>query len=301
MAEVTQSGVEGLLEGAAARRRRTKIEFLRHWARQHPTGIVGLVVVLVLAAMAFSAGILGSYDPNDLNAPANLGASSEHYFGTDPVGRDIFTRVLYGARVSLAVGIASVAIGITGGMILGLVSGYVMGWFDMVFQRIVDGKAAIPGILIALVLMAIWGPGAWQVTLAISIGFLSAAVRVTRSIVLRERATVYADAARAIGCSNLRIMFRHVMPNSLAPYLVMVSIFVPAAITSEASLSFLGAGVGPNTPSWGAMLSTAASSYFDSAPMLAIAPGLCITFAVLGFNLLGDSVRDFFDPKLRKG
>ena len=300
MAEVTQPGVEGLLEGAAARRRKTKIEFFRAYARKHPTGVIGFIIVMVLVLMAFSSGILGQYDPNDLNAPANLGSSSEHFFGTDPVGRDIFTRVLYGARVSLAVGITSVAIGITGGMILGLISGYVMGWFDMVFQRIVDGKAAIPGILIAFVLMAIWGPGAWQVTMAISIGFLSVAIRVTRSIVLRERATVYADAARSIGCSNMRVMFRHVMPNSLAPYLVMISIFVPAAITTEASLSFLGAGVGPNTPSWGAMLSTAASSYFDSAPMLAIAPGICITLAVLGFNLLGDSVRDFFDPKLRK-
>jgi len=297
-AEATKSG---LLEGAAARKRKTKLELIKKWAGRQPTGVAGMLIVMVLALMAFSAGIFGQYDPNDLNAPANLGSSSEHYFGTDPVGRDIFTRVLYGARVSLAVGISAVAIGITLGMVLGLVSGYFMGWFDMIFQRVVDGKHAIPSILIALVLMAIWGPGAWQVTIAIGVSFLAAPIRVTRSLVLRERVSVYADAARSIGCSHTRVMFRHVMPNSLAPYWVMVSIFIPAAITTEASLSFLGAGVGPNTPSWGAMLSTAASSYFDSAPMLAIAPGLCITFAVLGFNLFGDAVRDFFDPKLRKG
>ena len=260
---------------------------------------MGLCLILILGTMAATADIVATHEPNDLRADNNLGIGSEHYLGTNTVGADIFSRLLYGARISLAVGIASVFLGITAGALLGLATGYIGGLFDLLVQRLIDAKIAIPRIILAMTLMAILGASATNVVIAIAIGYIAQATRITRSVVLREKEKVYTEAARAIGASSTRIMLRHILPNSISPYLVLVSVDIGSAIIAEASLSYLGAGVGPDTPSWGGMLARAAEDYYQITPMLAIAPGVAISMAVLGFNLFGDSIRDTLDPRLR--
>ena len=279
-------GPQGLLKGA-------------RWLTKRPLAAFGLALVLGLVVMAFTAQVFATHDPRDLEADGNLGISREHFLGTDPVGKDIYSLLLYGSRVSLAVGIGAVLVGVSAGAILGLTSGFLGGPVDLFGQRFIDAMVAFPTIIKALVLMAILGPGPENVVIALGVGFLPHATRIVRSVVLRERARDYALAARALGASTVRIMFRHVLPNSFAPYLVLVSVSIGGAIVSEASLSFLGAGVGPHVPSWGMMLGSAAQSFFDASPTLAWAPGLIISLAVLGFNLLGDGIRDSLDPRLR--
>ena len=301
MAETAGARIDGLLEGIAGHRKVSGFASVKRWARMNPIGVMGLVLILILVAMALSDSTLATHDPNDINAPANLGIGPEHYMGTDPIGKDVFSRLLFGARISLAVGLASVLLGVTGGALLGLFTGYIGGKTDLVVQRFIDAKIAIPRIILALTLMAIMGASATNVVIALAIGYVSSSTRVTRSVVLREKQKVYVDAARAIGASSRRIMLWHILPNSISPYLVLVSVDIGSAIIAEASLSFLGAGVGPDTPSWGSMLAVAAQSYFDSTPMLAIGPGVAITAAVLGFNLFGDAIRDTLDPRLRGG
>ena len=272
---------------------------LVRWGRKNPVGVAGLVLITVLLAMALLADVVSSHDPNRLIGGINESPSAEHYMGTDLIGRDIFTRLLHGARVSLSVGFWAVFIGVTAGLLLGLVSGYLGGLFDLLVQRLVDANIAIPGIVLALVIVAVLGPSVTNVIIALAINYISTATRVTRSVVLREKQRVYVDAARALGANGIRIMFQHVLPNSLSPYLVLVSVSIGSAIIGEASLSFLGAGVGANTPSWGGMLSTAAARPFDVSWTLAVAPGFSIALAVLGFNLFADSLRDTLDPRLR--
>jgi len=298
----TESSNIGVLLGdLRARQKPSTTTLLKRWARRNPIGVIGLFFILILFLMAATANVVATHDPADLKAAINLGMSTEHYLGTDTVGRDIFTHLMYGARVSLAVGLGAVFIGVTAGALFGLSSGYIMGPYDLLVQRLIDAKLAIPSIILALTIMAILGNGVTNVILALSIGQVPTATRLTRSVVLRERAKMYTEAARAMGASPMRIMFRHVLPNSISPYLVDISTSVGSTIVAEATLSFLGAGVSPSTPSWGIMLSTAASAYFDAAPALALAPGLAITAAVMGFNLFGDAVRDTLDPRLRRG
>ena len=298
MADAAEARVETLLGGVAARRQASKAAAFKRWVRKNPIGVFGLALILVLATIALGADALSTHDPYDLRASRNLGISSEHYLGTDPVGADVFSNLLHGARLSMAVGIASVLIGVSAGAILGLVSGFLGGKFDLVVQRVVDAKIAMPRIILALTLLAILGASAINIIIAIGMGYIAGSSRVTRSVVLREKQKVYSEAARAIGSTNMRIMFRHILPNSLSPYLVLISVDIGSAIIAEASLSFLGLGAG-DVPSWGAMLSEAARSYYETTPMLALAPGICITFAVLGFNLFGDAIRDTLDPRLR--
>lgn len=274
---------------------------VRVWAQKNPIGMLGFTLIGVLTLIAITADMLAAYHPLDQSAAANLGISSEHFLGTDTLGRDVFTHLVYGARVSLMVGVVSVLLGVTGGAILGLASAYIGGWFDLSVQRLIDAMSAIPGIILALVLMAVLGRSATNVVIALAIGFLPISTRVVRSVGLREKENPYVDAARALGASSNRIVFRHILPNCVSPYLVLVGVTVGGAIVAEASLSFLGAGVSPETPSWGSMLSVAASSYFDTTAGLALGPGIAITLAVLGFNLFGDAMRDTLDPKLRRG
>ncbi len=272
---------------------------LVRWGRKNPVGVAGWVLIMVLVAMALLADVASPYEPNRLEGDINEGPSATHYLGTDLVGRDIFTRLLHGARVSLAVGFWAVFMGVTAGLLLGLVSAYVGGIFDLLVQRLVDANIAIPGIVLALVIVAVLGPSVTNVIIALAINYISTATRVTRSVVLREKERVYVEAARSLGASSLRIMFQHVLPNSISPYLVLVSVSIGSAIIGEASLSFLGAGVGADTASWGSMLSTAAARPYDVSWTLALAPGMSIALAVLGFNLFADSLRDVLDPRLR--
>ena len=293
-----QPGV--LAEAVLSRPKRSRIAGVHLWARTYPLGVLGLALVVVMGLMAATADLTATHDILDLGSDANLGISSEHYLGTDPVGKDIYSLMLHGARVSLAVGLASVLLGVTGGALFGLFTGYVGGPADLFGQRFVDALVAFPTIIKALVLIAILGPSPVNVVIALAISYIPHSTRITRSVVLRERERVYAEAARSLGATPLRIMMRHVLPNSIAPYLVLVSVTIGNAIVAEASLSFLGAGVGPDVASWGVMLGVAAESYFASAPTLALAPGLAITVAVLGFNLFGDAIRDTLDPRLRR-
>ncbi|MDE2969068.1 MAG: ABC transporter permease [Chloroflexota bacterium] len=294
--DAAAAGVAGEL---VLRRQPSTTTKLARWCRKNPVGVAGWVLIMILLAMAAFADIASTHEPNKLAGSINELPSSTHYLGTDLVGRDIFSRLLHGARVSLAVGFWAVFMGVTAGLLLGLVSAYAGGIFDLLVQRLVDANIAIPGIVLALVIVAVLGPSVTNVIIALAINYISTATRVTRSVVLREKARVYVEAARSLGASSTRIMFLHVLPNSISPYLVLVSVSIGSAIIGEASLSFLGAGVGADTASWGSMLSTAAARPYDVSWTLALAPGMAIALAVLGFNLFADSLRDTLDPRLR--
>jgi peptide/nickel transport system permease protein len=219
--------------------------------------------------------------------------------GTDQFGRDILTRIIYGAQTALFVGFTAAFIGATVGLVLGVASAYFGGKFDLIFQRIMDVFMAFPLIILALAVVSIFGTGIQNVIIAITIPFIPRCARVVRSSALAIREIPYIDAARANGFSNTRIILRHMVPNVMAPFLIMITAFVGQAILLEASLSYLGLGVQEPVPAWGLMLQGGAEEYVESAPWVAIWPGVAISLAVFGFNLFGDSVRDMLDPKLR--
>ena len=225
--------------------------------------------------------------------------SADFWLGTDQFGRDILTRIIYGAQTALFVGFVCAFVGATSGLILGVTSAYFGGTFDMIFQRVMDVFMAFPLIILALAVVAILGPGIENVIIAITIPFIPQCARVVRSSALSVREIPYIDAARAMGYSHTRIILRHMVPNVMAPYLIMLTSFVGQAVLAEASLSYLGLGVQEPTPAWGLMLQGGAEEYAESAPWVPIFPGLAITLAVFGFNLFGDALRDMLDPRLR--
>jgi peptide/nickel transport system permease protein len=225
--------------------------------------------------------------------------SAAHWLGTDQFGRDVYARIVYGARTALLVGFASAFIGATAGLVLGVGSAYFGGKVDLVFQRVMDVFMAFPLIILALAVVSIFGTGALNVIIAITIPFIPRAARVVRSSALAIREIPYIDAARTCGFSHARIILRHMVPNVMAPYLIIMTAAVGQAILIEASLSYLGLGVQEPTPAWGLMLRGGAEEYAESAPWMAIFPGLAISLAVFGFNLFGDALRDALDPKLR--
>ena len=267
--------------------------------RQQPLGTLGAAVCIVTVFMAIFADVLGRYDPFTISRDRLLAPSSIHWFGTDDIGRDVYSRVVHGSRVSLAVSVVSIGVGTTFGYLVGIVSGYLGGKFDMLAQRVVDVMMAFPAILLALTLVAVMGAGLDKVIIAISVIRIPSAARVARGTVLSVRQNVYIDAARVIGASPIRIMVRHILPNVLAPFLIIATAALGAAILIEASLSYLGLGVPPPTPSWGRELANSAQAYGAVAPWLVIFPGAAIMLLVLAFNLFGDSLRDVWDPRLR--
>jgi peptide/nickel transport system permease protein len=228
-----------------------------------------------------------------------LPPGSEFFLGTDQFGRDILTRLLYGSRTALFVGFTAAFVGSSIGLVLGVTSAYIGGRFDLVFQRVMDLFQSFPLIIMALAIVSIFGPNLRNVIVAITIPFIPDCARVVRSSALAIREMPYIDAARANGFSNTRIVLRHMVPNVMAPYLIMFTTFVGHAILLEASLSYLGLGVQEPTPSWGLMLQGGAEEYAESAPWVAIWPGVAISLSVFGFNMFGDAVRDMLDPKLR--
>ncbi|MFN4090654.1 MAG: ABC transporter permease [Alphaproteobacteria bacterium] len=269
-------------------------------ARRQPLGAAGALIVVVMIVSAIFADVVAPYDPVANNFMAmEQPPSWEYWLGTDQFGRDMLSRIIYGARTALFVGFAAAFVGGSIGLVLGVGSAYFGGWIDLVFQRVMDVFMAFPLIIMALAVVAIFGTGTQNVILAITIPFIPRCARVVRSSALSVREMPYVDAARACGFRHARIILRHMAPNVMAPFLIMVTAFVGQAILLEASLSYLGLGVQEPTPAWGLMLQGGASEYAQSAPWIAVFPGLAITLAVFGFNLFGDALRDTLDPRLR--
>ncbi len=268
--------------------------------RRQPLGTAGAFVVILMVLATIFAEVISPYDPELISFESMLvPPSADYWMGTDAFGRDILTRIIYGARTALFVGFTAAFVGSTLGLILGVASAYFGGLFDLVVQRLVDILMAFPLIVLALAVVATLGAGTVNVVIAITIPFIPQCARVVRSNALAIREIPYVDAARALGFGHTRIIMRHMVPNVMAPYLIMVTTFVGHAILLEASLSYLGLGVQEPTAAWGLMLQGGAEEFAESAPWVPIFPGLAITLAVFGFNLFGDALRDLLDPRLR--
>jgi peptide/nickel transport system permease protein len=270
------------------------------FARRRPLGAVGAGLVLLTAALAATAHLVAPYDPLANDYGAMLAApSAAHWLGTDAFGRDVLSRIIYGSRTALTVGLGASLLGASLGSLIGVTSAYFRGRVDLLVQRVMDVFFAFPVIVLALAVVAILGTGAGNVILAIATPMVPRCARVVRASALAVREMPYVDAARASAFGHGRIILRHMLPNVMAPILIMATAFLGEAILLEASLSFLGLGVQEPTAAWGLMLRGAAVEFAESAPWMAIFPGLAISLAVFGFNLFGDSLRDALDPRLR--
>ncbi len=279
------------------------IELLVRMVKEKPLGTVGGAIVLIFFLVGIFANFVAPYGYNDMVLSARLQApSASHLLGTDNVGRDLLSRIIYGARISMIVGVCVPAIGITLNVILGVVSGYFGGWVDLLIQRFVDTVMCFPSLVIMLTIVAITGPGLVQVVLLLGIlGGIGGGVRVARSAVLGIKQNVFVEASRAIGCSNSRIMWRHIFPNIMPVVIIGFSLTMGGAILAESTLSFLGFGIPPPMPSWGGMLSGPSRIYMLQAPWMALWPGVVLSLVVYGMNMLGDALRDLLDPRLRGG
>ncbi len=270
------------------------------FVRERPLGAVGALIVVLTAALAATAHLVAPYDPLANDYAAMLSApSAAHWLGTDSFGRDVLSRVIFGSRTAMTVGLGASLIGASLGSLVGVVSAYFGGRIDLIVQRVMDVFFAFPVIVLALAVVAILGTGPGNVILAIATPMVPRCARVVRAAALSVREMPYIDAARASGFGHRRIILRHMLPNVMAPILIMTTAFLGEAILLEASLSFLGLGVQEPTAAWGLMLRGAAAEFAESAPWMAIFPGLAISVAVFGFNLFGDSLRDALDPRLR--
>lgn len=271
----------------------------RRLAARSKFGAIALAVIVGFILAAITAPLLAPYDPLAQDYNALLGAPSpEHPFGTDQVGRDLLSRVIYGARISLVVGLISVGIAVIVGAPIGMVSGYFGGLIDDVLMRIVDAFIAFPSLILALAIVAVLEPSQFNVMLAIGVTYVPLFARLMRSQVLSIRTYDYVSAARALGAADIRIMLRHILPNTLSPIIVQATLGLGFAVLAEASLGYLGVGVQPPTPTWGSALNQGAP-LLERAPWLSVFPGLAILILVLAFNLLGDALRDQLDPRLR--
>jgi peptide/nickel transport system permease protein len=283
--------------GASSTHGWRKFTFL---AQRHMLGTIGLVIMVMFVLAAMLADVICRVSPLTVDSAHALSApNAQHWMGTDSFGRDVWSRIIHGARISLAVGIGSTALGSSIGVMIGLASGYLSGWVDLVCQRIVDILQALPLLVLALVMAAALGPSLPNTIIAIAIPLIPTVARVIRANTLALRELAFVEAAKSIGMSELRIAFRHVLPNTLAPLIVLATAQLGAAILTEASLSFLGLGIPEPYPSWGRMLSESAAEYVRTAPWLVIFPGVAISLVVFGTNLLGDALRDILDPRQR--
>lgn len=280
--------------------RKSRLQALWRFTKRKPLGAASASLILLIVFTAIFANVLAPFDPLLTRPEIRLEPPSwQHLFGTDDIGRDVFSRIIYGARISLWVGLLAVGIGTFVGTIIGLICGYWEGRLDLVLQRFMDALMAIPGLILALAIVSVLTPNTTNAMLAIAVVIIPGNSRIVRGAVLSAKQNPYVEAARALGCRHLHIIVRHILPNVTAPILIIASIWLGNAIFIEASLSFLGLGTQPPTPSWGLMLSSTGRAFMEQAPWLAIFPGLAISLAVLGFNLLGDTLRDIWDPKLR--
>jgi len=276
----------------------------RAWrlAKENPVGAVALLVVVAFVVLGIIGPSIAPYDPGGLDRNARyLGPSAEHPFGTNQLGRDVFSRIIAGTRISLIFGILILFLGFIPGTTMGILSGYFGRWVDYLIQRSSEAWTAFPQLPLLLTFVAAFGPGLKPVVAVIAIGALFSGSRIMRVVALVERHKEYVTAARSTGATEARILLRHVLPNIMPFILVGVSSVFAIAVLAEAALSFLGLGAAPGTPSWGQMLSPSAQQYMELAPWLVIFPGVAISLAVFGFNLLGDALRDVLDPRLRQG
>ena len=270
------------------------------FARRYPLGAVGALIVLAFILTAVFASVMAPIDPTTTNARASLAKpGGVHLLGADFMGRDMYSRIVHGARISLAVGVGAMSLGCILGISIGLMSGYIGGWFDLATQRVMDIMQSLPLLVMAIVMAASLGPSLRNTIIAIAIPQVPSVARVVRSSTLSLREQPFVEAARAVGMGEFRIAVRHVLPNTLAPLIVLATAQLGSAILTEASLSVLGLGIPEPHPSWGRMLSESAAEYVRSAPWLVIFPGLAISLTVFGTNLLGDALRDILDPRER--
>ncbi len=298
-----------------ARRLPGVIDVVRRLATEKPLGLVSAIIVVVFFAMAIAAPLIAPYGANELGAGQRLASPSfAHFMGTDNLGRDVFSRVVYGARVSMTIGFLAVVVSTVIGLVIGVLSGYFGGLIDMFTQRLVDAFIAFPALVFLLALAAVFRghsiPGLAQqglfsttnVVLMVSVGLLLGvgSSRVVRSATITVKSSTYLEASRAIGCGHTRMILFHVLPNVMPPVITLATLGLGTAILIEASLSFLGLGVPPDTPTWGGMLSREARSWMTQAPWMALAPGGALSLAVFAFNMLGDALRDLLDPRLRQ-
>ena len=270
------------------------------FARRYPLGAVGALIVLAFILTAVFASVMAPLDPTATNARDSLARpGGVHLLGADFMGRDMYSRIVHGARISLAVGVGAMGLGCLLGISIGLMSGYLGGWVDLATQRLMDIMQSLPLLVMAIVMAASLGPSLRNTIIAIAIPLVPTVARVVRSSTLSLREQPFVEAARAVGMGEARIAVRHVLPNTLAPLIVLATAQLGSAILVEASLSFLGLGIPEPHPSWGRMLSESAAEYVRSAPWLVIFPGLAISLTVFGTNLLGDALRDILDPRER--
>jgi peptide/nickel transport system permease protein len=269
------------------------------FVRKNPLGAAGGLLMVLLLTAALFADVFATHNPVRTSNHVLVAPGAEFWLGSDNLGRDLYSRVVHGARISLVVGLTSTLLGAVVGGLIGLISGYVGGKTDLIAQRLMDIMQALPILVLALVLAAALGPSLTNTVIAISVVIAPRAARVVRASVLAIREFVYVESARALGVSHARVAWRHILPNTFGPFIVLVTAQLGGAILAEAALSFLGLGVPEPYPSWGRMLSIAAAEYAQKAPWLVIYPGLAISLAVFGTNLLGDALRDTLDPRLR--
>ena len=283
-----------------AARRPNVFAKLLHFIIAKPLGGTGVILLILTGIIALAAPAFVTQDPWDISgADQLLPPSAEHWFGTDILGRDIYSRTVYGTRVSLYVGIIAMLAATSVGALLGVTSAYYGGKFDLIVQRFIDSITFLPSLVLALALMAAFGPGFASLIIAMIIIFTSRGVRVIRAQALSIKELPYVDASVSIGASDTRVMLRHIFPNTFGPMMVVATTMIGSAIIIEASLSFLGVGLPPSVISWGGMLSGEILMDFASAPWIGIFPGMALTLVVFAINVLGDALRDVFDPRLR--
>ena len=288
---------------AKAKRHSRLVGFLIRLVREKPLGTVGGIITLLLLLTGIFADFLAPYGMNESHGVENflVPPSARFWLGTDNVGRDILSRVIFGARISVIIGLSGAAVATIISTIIGMLCGYIGGKLDMIVQRVVDAWMCMPSLVVLMVVMSIVGAGMLPVILVLGFQWGLVGSRIVRGAVIGIKENVYVEAARAIGCPTTRILTRHIVPNIMAPIITLFTLRVPAMIITEASLSYLGFGIPPPAPSWGGMLSGSGRDYMFRAPWMALWPGLTLSMVVYGINIFGDAVRDLLDPRLRGG